>query len=186
MKADIGPVTPKWLAATISRTSPAIRDSPVAAEKKSVLTAKRRRRAAGALAAPAGRTGGVTSLSRCRAEAAIVGRRRDEKSSLLSLMANVASQESASTGRSGSGIESPLHVCDQDLLPPSRGRGRGRRRRPGRDRTPRAGLACGPRREAPRAASQQRGAQEGARRAAALPAELSKEPLAARGRVAAL
>src|SRR6185437_4309040 len=54
VKADIGPVTPNLLAATISRISPATRDSPVAAEKKTALMASRRLRAAGASGAPGG------------------------------------------------------------------------------------------------------------------------------------
>jgi small subunit ribosomal protein S20 len=39
VNADIAAVTPKYFAATISRTSPRIRESPVAAEKKAVLRA---------------------------------------------------------------------------------------------------------------------------------------------------
>jgi hypothetical protein len=45
VKADIAPLTPKKLAATISRTSPATRERPVANEKKSVERPSRRSRA---------------------------------------------------------------------------------------------------------------------------------------------
>ena len=42
VKADITPVTPKYLAATTSRAKPSTRESPVANEKKAVLRARRR------------------------------------------------------------------------------------------------------------------------------------------------
>jgi len=42
VNADIAPVMPKRLAATISRTRPAMRENPVATEKNAVLAASRR------------------------------------------------------------------------------------------------------------------------------------------------
>jgi hypothetical protein len=42
VNADIAAVTPKYLAATTSRTSPSTRESPVANEKNAVLRARRR------------------------------------------------------------------------------------------------------------------------------------------------
>jgi hypothetical protein len=68
VNADIGPVTPKYLAATTSRTSPAIRDRPVAAEKNAVLTARRRPLCVGDSTAPvpAGSVVVVVSLAATR------------------------------------------------------------------------------------------------------------------------
>ena len=87
VNADIAPLTPKYLAATTSRTSPSTRERPVASEKNAVLRASAARRV---------RAGGRgASASR------YIGRRaRLHVASVR--MANIASQKSGSIGRSAS------------------------------------------------------------------------------------
>jgi len=79
VNADIAPETPKRAAATTSRTSPSTRERPVAAEKKTVLRARR---------PPRGRSGGDTAALHYAAVAQGL-RPRD----FLTHMANIASQE---------------------------------------------------------------------------------------------
>ena len=67
VNADICPLAPKKLAATISRTSPAIRESPVAKAKKAVERASRPARGRGATTSSLGTTSiAATSSSSSR------------------------------------------------------------------------------------------------------------------------
>ena len=56
VNADIAPLTPKYEAAKISRTSPAMRESPVAREKNAVERARRPARGLGARSSSWGET----------------------------------------------------------------------------------------------------------------------------------
>jgi hypothetical protein len=63
VNADIAALTPKYEAATISRTKPAIRDKPVANEKNAVERASLPARGRGAVTSSAGATSASAASS---------------------------------------------------------------------------------------------------------------------------
>src|SRR3954447_10742995 len=168
VNAENAPEVPKYDDATISRTSPAMRDRPVAAEKIAVLRAMPR---------PAGReVGGGCSGSSPEGPGAVgstlagalsYGPPRATPGAFARHGQHRLPEEADPPRPARAAGEPPLHVDDQDVLPPPGGRGRRRRRHQGRRRSPRPHRADRQGGQDGRPASQQRRAQEEPRGAGA-------------------
>src|SRR3954453_3518364 len=167
VNAEKAPDVPKYADATISRTSPAMRESPVAAEKIAVLRAMPR---------PGRPVGGGCSGSSPKGPGAVgstltgalsYGPPRPTPEAFARHGQHRLPEEAHPPRPARAAREPPLHVDDQDVLPPPGGRRRRRRRREGRHRSPRADLADRQGRQDGRAAPQQRRAQEEPRGAGA-------------------
>src|SRR3954451_23682642 len=165
------PDVPKNDDATISRTSPAMRESPVAAEKIAVLRAMPRPGRTGG-----GEVGGGCSGSSPEGPGAVgstltgalsYGPPRATPEAFARHGQHRLPEEADPARPTRAPGEPPLHVDGQDVLPPPAGRGRRRRRRDGRRRLPRAHLADRQGGQDGGAAPQQRRAQEEPRGAGA-------------------
>src|SRR5919108_5177856 len=149
VKADIAPVTPKYLAATTSRASPRRRDRPVAKLKKTVLRATRR------------------ALPR-RSGASVATARRPLHSRRFHGQHPLTRKADTSGGARAPREPAP-HFPGEDLVPPARVRGRGGRLGARGRGVPRARVPHRQGRQVGRPPPQQRGPQEGARRERAQP-----------------
>src|SRR3954451_21527298 len=140
VKAENAPEVPKYDDATISRTSPAMRESPVAAEKIAVLRAMPRPgRPVG------GEVGGGCSGSSPEGPGAVgstltgalsYGPPRATPEAFARHGQHRLPEEAHPPRRARAFGEPPLHVDDQDVFPPPAGRGRRKRRHEGRRRSP--------------------------------------------------
>src|SRR3954452_6889545 len=171
VNAEKAPDVPKYDDATISRTSPAMRESPVAAEKIAVLRAMPRPGRTGG-----GEVGGGCSGSSPEGPGAVgstltgalsYGPPRPTPEAFARHGQHRLPEEAHPPRPARAAREPPLHVDDQDVLPPLGGRRRRRRRHEGRHRSPRADLADRQGRQDGRPAPQQRRAQEEPRGAGA-------------------
>src|SRR5579871_553937 len=131
VNAEYAFVAPKKLAASTSRASPAIRENPVATEKIAVFRATWP--CAGGASRPARTVGAV--------KAAIVRPRAARAAASPCHGQHRLPEEADRARRARTPRKPPLHVCDQDVLPPPRGRRRRGRRGQGRERAPHARLA---------------------------------------------
>ncbi len=178
MNAEAAGLSPKKLAATISRPSPATREIPVARAKIAVLTPSRRRRGRRQRHWAWWRRRSWSGRPRGRYSTA---RDRGRPPRLFSAMANIHSQKKRIERAARERLENRRYTSrDQDLLPPARAGRRRRRRRRRRDRAPRARADDRQGGQARRAAPQHRRPQEVPRRARA-PRRLSSASVARRG-----
>src|SRR4051794_11110495 len=176
VKAEKPALVPKKLDATISRTSPAIREKPVAMEKTTVLRAMARAGAGeGARAGPGGAASVLDTAARCYGP--VPSDRPNPQTGIRRGQAHPSrytppsrhgqhplAEEAHPARRARTAREPPLHVDREDLLPAAAG-GAGERRPADRaGRAPAAGPDDRQGRQARRPAPQHGRAQEVPRR----------------------